>query len=88
MASLGAKKGQLWLHRNHRRLTIPIRAHVGAVMARAVLDRGVLWRLKEELHLRRRYAHDGHHPALPLSLVHARPTAAVLNRWDKLKSGR
>src|SRR5437879_111120 len=30
--SLGAKKGQLWLQRNHHRLTIPIRAHLGAAV--------------------------------------------------------
>ena len=30
--SLGAKKGQLWLHRNHHRLTIPVRSHLGAVI--------------------------------------------------------
>ena len=31
-ASLGARKGQLWLHRNRRRLAAPIRAHLGAVI--------------------------------------------------------
>ena len=30
--SLGAKKGQLWLHRNHQRLTIPIRVPLGAAI--------------------------------------------------------
>jgi len=69
--SLGAKKGQLWLHRNYHRLTIPVRSHLGAVInfqagtvKRAPprlrawgLER--LWRIKEEPHLWRRYAHDG-----------------------------
>ena len=32
VASLGAKKGQLWLQRNHYRLLIPVRAHLGAVI--------------------------------------------------------
>src|SRR5262249_51052243 len=30
--SLGAKKGQLWLLRNHHRLLIPVRAHLGAAV--------------------------------------------------------
>src|SRR5262249_47191044 len=32
VASLGAKKGQLWLRRNHDRLQVPIRAHLGATL--------------------------------------------------------
>lgn len=68
---LGAKKGQLWLHRNHKRLTIPIRAHLGAainfqagIVKRAppkVRASGLewLWRIKEEPHLWRRYWNDG-----------------------------
>src|SRR6202035_5028024 len=32
VASLSAKKGQLWLQRNHHRLRIPIRSHLGAAM--------------------------------------------------------
>src|SRR5207244_10946213 len=69
--SLGAKKGQLWLHRNHQRLTIPVRAHLGVTVnfqagtvKRAPLRLRAwglewLWRIKEEPHLWRRYAHDG-----------------------------
>ena len=32
VVALGAKKGQSWLRRNHGRLTIPVRAHLGATM--------------------------------------------------------
>ena len=32
VATLGAVKGQLWLKRNHRRLRIPIRSHLGATV--------------------------------------------------------
>jgi N-acetylglucosaminyldiphosphoundecaprenol N-acetyl-beta-D-mannosaminyltransferase len=96
--SLGAKKGQLWLHRNHRHLTVPIRSHLGAainfqagtVKRAPPLLRSLgfewLWRIKEEPHLWRRYAHDG------LVLVHLLLTRAlplaVLNRWHKVKFGR
>ncbi len=71
VAALGAKKGQLWLQRNHRRLRIPIRAHLGATIhfqagtfkrAPYTLQKlGLewLWRIKEEPHLWRRYWHDG-----------------------------
>jgi N-acetylglucosaminyldiphosphoundecaprenol N-acetyl-beta-D-mannosaminyltransferase len=71
VASLGAQKGQLWLARNHNRLKIPIRAHLGAslnfhagVIKRAPgLLQGLgfewLWRIKEEPHLWRRYWKDG-----------------------------
>jgi N-acetylglucosaminyldiphosphoundecaprenol N-acetyl-beta-D-mannosaminyltransferase len=70
VASLGAQKGQLWLLRNHDRLQIPIRAHLGAavnfqagVVKRAplIMQRyGLewLWRMKEEPLLWRRYWHD------------------------------
>jgi N-acetylglucosaminyldiphosphoundecaprenol N-acetyl-beta-D-mannosaminyltransferase len=61
--SLGARKGQLWLHRNHRRLTIPVRAHLGAVInfQAGTVKRAPpglqawglewLWRIKEEPNL-------------------------------------
>src|SRR5262245_46705149 len=70
LASLGARKGQLWLLRNHRRLTIPIRAHLGATInfQAGTVKRAPpwlrasgfewLWRIKEEPHLWRRYAGD------------------------------
>src|SRR5258708_34542559 len=60
VASLGAQKGQLWLQRNHHRLLIPVRAHLGASLnfqagtvrrARPIMRKfGLewLWRIKEE----------------------------------------
>lgn len=71
VASLGAKKGQMWLQRNHHRLIVPIRAHLGAainfeagtvgrspsIMRRLGLE--WLWRIKEEPYLWRRYWNDG-----------------------------
>jgi N-acetylglucosaminyldiphosphoundecaprenol N-acetyl-beta-D-mannosaminyltransferase len=69
--SLGAKKGQAWLLRNHDRLLVPVRVHLGATVnfqagtvkrAPLVLQRlGLewLWRIKEEPHLWRRYWDDG-----------------------------
>ena len=59
--SLGAKKGQAWLLRNHHRLQIPVRAHLGATInfqtgtvkrapasIRQALGFEWLWRIKEE----------------------------------------
>lgn len=69
--ALGARKGQLWLHRNRERLDIPVRAHLGAVInfQAGTIRRAPtlvrawgfewLWRIKEEPHLWRRYWHDG-----------------------------
>jgi N-acetylglucosaminyldiphosphoundecaprenol N-acetyl-beta-D-mannosaminyltransferase len=71
MASLGAEKGQLWLHRNHQALQIPVRAHLGAAInfqastvrraPKWVADIGLewLWRIKEEPYLWKRYVSDG-----------------------------
>lgn len=71
VASLSARKGQEWLVRNHDRLTVPIRSHLGATLnyqagtvrrAPAVLQTlGLewLWRIKEEPYLWRRYLRDG-----------------------------
>jgi N-acetylglucosaminyldiphosphoundecaprenol N-acetyl-beta-D-mannosaminyltransferase len=71
LAALGAAKGQAWLRRNHTRLTIPVRSHLGATLnfqaetlkpAPALLRRigfEWLWRIKEEPHLWRRYWNDG-----------------------------
>jgi N-acetylglucosaminyldiphosphoundecaprenol N-acetyl-beta-D-mannosaminyltransferase len=91
--SLGAKKGQLWLQRNHDRLTIPIRAHLGAVLGfqagsikRAppiVRAWGLewLWRIKEEHHLWKRYRDDG---TVLLRLLFSRVLPlAVLARWHQ-----
>ena len=71
LVALGAKKGQSWLHMNHARLTIPVRAHLGATInfysgtikrAPQFIQRCGLewaWRIKEEPALWRRYLHDG-----------------------------
>ena len=96
--SLGAKKGQLWLHRNHRRLTIPVRAHLGAAInfQAGTVKRAPtwlracglewLWRIKEEPHLWRRYAHDGW---VLLRLIFTRVLPlAIANRWSRFKSQR
>ena len=95
-ASLGARKGQLWLHRNRRRLAIPIRAHLGAAInfQAGTVKRAPtwlrawglewLWRIKEEPHLWRRYAHDGW---VLLGLIFTRVVPlAVANRWSRFKS--
>jgi N-acetylglucosaminyldiphosphoundecaprenol N-acetyl-beta-D-mannosaminyltransferase len=94
VVALGAAKGQSWLLRNHDRLTVPIRAHLGAVInfqagtirrAPAGMQKiGLewLWRIKEEPHLWNRYWTDG--KAL-LRLLTARilPLAlsARLSKW-------
>jgi len=71
VASLSSQKGQLWLQRNHHRLRIPVRAHLGAtlnfqagtvrrappVMRKLALE--WLWRIKEEPYLWKRYWNDG-----------------------------
>jgi N-acetylglucosaminyldiphosphoundecaprenol N-acetyl-beta-D-mannosaminyltransferase len=71
LVALGAVKGQQWLRRNHDRLQIPVRAHLGATInfvaghiKRApvpVRRSGLewLWRIKEEPYLWRRYLNDG-----------------------------
>lgn len=71
VVALGAQKGQEWLLRNHNRLKIPLRAHLGASMnfqagtvaraPRLFQKFGLewLWRIKEEPQLWRRYRHDG-----------------------------
>jgi N-acetylglucosaminyldiphosphoundecaprenol N-acetyl-beta-D-mannosaminyltransferase len=91
VASLGAKKGQLWLLRNHRRLRIPIRAHLGAIVnfqagtvRRAPLrlrQLGLewLWRIWEEPYLWTRYGFDGC-IMLRVILTHVFPLK-ILNRW-------
>jgi N-acetylglucosaminyldiphosphoundecaprenol N-acetyl-beta-D-mannosaminyltransferase len=71
VASLGAQKGQSWLLKNHHRLRIPVRSHLGAAInfQAGLLKRAPLfvrrfgfewlWRIKEEPHLWRRYLRDG-----------------------------
>jgi N-acetylglucosaminyldiphosphoundecaprenol N-acetyl-beta-D-mannosaminyltransferase len=96
--SLGAKKGQLWLHRNHQRLTIPVRSHLGAAInfQAETIKRAPhrlrtwglewLWRIKEEPHLWRRYGYDG---GVLLRLLFTRILPlAIVNRWYQFKSQR
>jgi N-acetylglucosaminyldiphosphoundecaprenol N-acetyl-beta-D-mannosaminyltransferase len=93
--SLGAKKGQLWLRRNHEHLTIPVRAHLGATInfqagtirraPPSVRAWGLewLWRIKEEPYLWRRYWNDGC-VLLRLLLTRVLPLA-IVNRWHRLR---
>jgi N-acetylglucosaminyldiphosphoundecaprenol N-acetyl-beta-D-mannosaminyltransferase len=87
--SLGARKGQSWLLRNHSRLRIPVRVHLGATVnfqagtvrraPRPLQRLGFewLWRIKEEPHLWRRYFNDGI-VLLRLLLTHVLP----LHFWN------
>jgi N-acetylglucosaminyldiphosphoundecaprenol N-acetyl-beta-D-mannosaminyltransferase len=71
VAALGAKKGQLWLLRNHGRLRVPVRAQLGATInyqvgtvkraPRALQKLGLewLWRIWQEPQLWSRYRDDG-----------------------------
>jgi N-acetylglucosaminyldiphosphoundecaprenol N-acetyl-beta-D-mannosaminyltransferase len=94
--SLGAKKGQQWLQRNHDRLTIPIRAHLGAAVSfqAGIIKRAPpmvrawglewLWRIKEEHYLWKRYRHDG---LVLLRLLSTRVLPlAVLTRWHQFRA--
>jgi N-acetylglucosaminyldiphosphoundecaprenol N-acetyl-beta-D-mannosaminyltransferase len=97
VASLGAKKGQLWLERNHHRFLIPLRAHLGAainfqagtvgrsppVMRRLGFE--WLWRIKEEPYLWRRYWNDGC-VLLRLLLTRVMPLA-IWTWWLRLRYG-
>ena len=98
VAALGAKKGQAWLLRNHDRLRIPVRVHLGAVVsfqagtvtrAPTVMRKwGLewLWRIKEEPQLWMRYWDDGF-VLLQLVLTHVVPLV-ILSRWHRLRWGR
>jgi N-acetylglucosaminyldiphosphoundecaprenol N-acetyl-beta-D-mannosaminyltransferase len=93
--SLGAKKGQLWLYRNHNRLTIPIRAHLGAAInfQAGTIKRAPpivrawgfewLWRIKEEPFLWKRYLNDGF-VLLRLLWTRVLPLA-VMTRWHQFQ---
>jgi len=98
VAALGAKKGQAWLLKNHDRLQIPVRVHLGAAInfqagtikrAPAGMRRwGLewLWRIKEEPQLWRRYWGDG---LVLLELVLTRLIPLLmLARWHSLRWGR
>jgi N-acetylglucosaminyldiphosphoundecaprenol N-acetyl-beta-D-mannosaminyltransferase len=95
VASLGNQKGQLWLQRNHRRLSIPVRAHLGATVnfqagtvrraPRMMRKFGLewLWRIKEEPYLWRRYWNDGR-VLLRLLFAQVLPFA-FWTRWLRLR---
>ncbi|MGA2412334.1 MAG: WecB/TagA/CpsF family glycosyltransferase [Candidatus Binataceae bacterium] len=71
VAALGAKKGQLWLLRNHTRLRVPVRAQLGATinyqvgtvkrspLALQKVGLEWLWRIWQEPQLWSRYRDDG-----------------------------
>lgn len=94
VVSLGAKKGQAWIMRNHERLDAPLVCHLGAVvnftagtvrraptwMQRMGLE--WLWRALTEPGLSKRYWDDGR--ALFLTVVRQLVHAAALER--KVKS--
>ena len=98
VASLGAKKGQLWLRRNHCRLLIPVRAHLGAVInfQAAMVKRAPLvmrkfglewlWRIKEEPYLWKRYWNDAS-VLLRLLLTRVLPLA-LWTWWLRMKYER
>jgi N-acetylglucosaminyldiphosphoundecaprenol N-acetyl-beta-D-mannosaminyltransferase len=96
IAALGAKKGQLWLKKNHHSLRTPVRAHLGAVIniqageiRRAPLrlrNWGLewLWRIKEEPKLWRRYWDDGR-MLMVVFVTRALPLAVSI-RWRRVKN--
>ena len=95
VTSLGAMKGQLWLHRNHHRLTIPVRTHLGALVnfeagrfkraPTSMRKFGLewLWRIKEEPYLWSRYWNDAS-VLLRLLLTRVLPLA-IWGWWSRLK---
>jgi N-acetylglucosaminyldiphosphoundecaprenol N-acetyl-beta-D-mannosaminyltransferase len=97
VAALGAKKGQAWLLRNHGRLKVPVRVHLGAAInfqagalkraPASVQKLGLewLWRIKEEPRLWKRYWNDGL-VMLQLLLNHVVPLI-ILARWHQLRGG-
>jgi N-acetylglucosaminyldiphosphoundecaprenol N-acetyl-beta-D-mannosaminyltransferase len=98
MATLGAVKGQRWLLRNHDRLQIPIRCHLGTTInfqagtvkraPRTIQQLGLewLWRIKEEPYLWRRYLYDGS-VLLRLTLTRVVPLA-ITARWLRRRCER
>jgi N-acetylglucosaminyldiphosphoundecaprenol N-acetyl-beta-D-mannosaminyltransferase len=98
IAALGARNGQLWLQRDHSRIRIPVRAHLGATLnfqagsvKRAPFTMrklGIewLWRIKEEPGLFWRYWHDGW-GFLGLLLTRVLPLA-IRARWPQLPADR
>ena len=98
IVSLGAKNGQLWLKKNHRRLSAPVRTHLGAVInfQAGVVKRAPpivrkvwlewFWRIWEEPHLWKRYWHDGW---VLLRLLFVRVMPIAFGAWrQRLKYSR
>ena len=95
VTALSAQKGQLWLLRNHKRLRVPIRAHLGAVVhfqagtlkraPRRLQNLGLewLWRISQERRLLQRYWHDGG-VFLRLLITRVLPLA-LAERWSRRK---
>jgi N-acetylglucosaminyldiphosphoundecaprenol N-acetyl-beta-D-mannosaminyltransferase len=96
ITSLSAKKGQLWLWRNHRRLTIPIRSNLGSAInyQAGTLKRAPqlvracgfewLWRVTQERYLWKRYWNDG---LVLLRLLFTRVLVlAIISRWQQFRS--
>ena len=91
VVSLGARKGQVWIDRNRRRLNVPVISALGAVLhfAAGTVKRAPvwmqnaglewLWRIKEQPELWRRYFHDGLHLAR-LLVTRVLPQAWYLRR--------
>jgi N-acetylglucosaminyldiphosphoundecaprenol N-acetyl-beta-D-mannosaminyltransferase len=96
VVALGAAKGQAWLLRNHDRLNVPVRTHLGATInfqagllrrappALRHLGLEWLWRIKEEPHLWRRYWRDGL-SLLQILAGRVLPLLA-LNLWQRLRA--
>ena len=95
--ALGAKKGQEWLLRNHDRVRVPVRAHLGATInfQAGTLTRAPkfmqksglewLWRTLQEPKLwNTRYRNDGF-ALLRLLITRVLPLR-VLERWDRIGS--
>lgn len=97
--ALGAKKGQEWLLRNHDRVQIPVRVHLGATinfqagtvmrapqfMQKSGLE--WLWRIMQEPNLwKSRYRDDG--IALLRLLVTRVIPLRVVQRWNRMGSRR
>jgi N-acetylglucosaminyldiphosphoundecaprenol N-acetyl-beta-D-mannosaminyltransferase len=97
VVALGAEKGQAWLLKNHDRLQVPIRVHLGATLKyeARMIDRAPvflrkmgfewLWRIKEEPYLWSRYFKDGL-ALLRLMATNVLPLL-IFARWYRLKAG-
>ena len=94
VVALGASKGQTWLLRNHHRVRIPVRAHLGAAInfqagsvrraPKMIRKAGLewLWRIKQERHLWIRYWRDGR------TLLRLLRTRILPLTWQGRRRGR